>query len=69
LGALLLKRGEGRGGEGGEGRGRERREGEGKEKAMSHPHYLEEVYAYASNSFRQSLKTNLFRRCLSADTA
>jgi len=46
LGALLLRRGEGRAGR--EGRGREeRRKGEGKERAMSPPsHYLEEVYAY-----------------------
>jgi len=37
LGALLLRRGEGRGEEGGEGRGREERGGEGKERAMSPP--------------------------------
>ena len=39
----------GREGRGREKRGREEREGEEKERAMSPPHYLEEVYAYATN--------------------
>jgi len=49
LGALLLRRGEGRGG-----RGREWRRGKdrGREgKAHEPAHYLEEVYAYESTRF------------------
>jgi len=52
LGALLLRIGEGSGGEGGErktgkGKGGEERGGEGK--GHEPPHYLEEVYAYGDS--------------------
>jgi len=51
LGALLLRRGEGRGGEGRRGEGRRGKGRGGEGKGHEPTHYLEEVYAYVHREF------------------